>query len=198
MTGRRVGVTHSFAVSEKINRSPAKTGMIIVSMKGVHDGKGLNNMSKKSLIDQVAEWVESIINDNESDIELVDVEYVKEPHGWVLRVYLDKPGGIDVEDCRAVSEVLSDILDKEDPIPGAYSLEVSSPGLERPLKKESDFERFAGRLANIRTYSAIDGRKNFQGKLMGLTEGQVQIEVDGVRVAIPFDMISKARLAVEF
>ncbi len=153
-------------------------------------------MNKNKLVAQVAEWVESIIKD--SEIELVDVEYVKEQHGWVLRVFLDKPGGIDLQDCQSVSEVLSDILDQEDPIPGPYSLEVSSPGLERPLKKESDFERFSGRLVNIRTYSAVEGRKNFQGTLLGLAEGQVQVEVDGTVYAIPLDLISKARLAVEF
>ncbi len=153
-------------------------------------------MSKANLIAQVSQWVESIIAD--SPIELVDVEYVKEPHGWVLRVYLDKPGGIDVEDCRSVSEVLSDILDEEDPIPGPYSLEVSSPGLERPLKKESDYVRFAGRLVNIRTYAAVEGRKNFQGTLMGLEDGQVLVDLDGQQISIPLDKIAKARLAVEF
>jgi len=94
--------------------------------------------------------------------------------------------------------VLSDVLDREDPIPGPYSLEVSSPGLERPLKKESDYVRFAGRLANIRTYQAINGQKNFQGTLMGIEDGKVLIEIDGEATAIPLDMISKARLAVEF
>ena len=153
-------------------------------------------MNKNMLVAQVAEWVESIVKD--SEIELVDVEYVKEPHGWVLRVFLDKPGGIDLQDCQSVSEVLSDILDQEDPIPGPYSLEVSSPGLERPLKKESDYKRFAGRLVNIRTYSAVDGRKSFQGTLLGLSEGQVQVEVDGTVYAIPLDLISKAQVAVEF
>ncbi|HHT72499.1 MAG TPA: ribosome maturation factor RimP [Firmicutes bacterium] len=153
-------------------------------------------MRKTNLVSQVALWVEEIIADG--PIELVDVEYVKEAHGWVLRVFLDKPGGIDVEDCRSVSEVLSDVLDREDPIPGPYSLEVSSPGLERPLKKESDYVRFAGRLANIRTYQAINGQKNFQGTLMGIEDGKVLIEIDGEATAIPLDMISKARLAVEF
>ncbi len=153
-------------------------------------------MRKTNLVSQVALWVEEIIADG--PIELVDVEYVKEAHGWVLRVFLDKPGGIDVEDCRSVSEVLSDVLDREDPIPGPYSLEVSSPGLERPLKKESDYVRFAGRLANIRTYQAINGQKNFQGTLMGIEDGKVLIEIDGEASAIPLDMISKARLAVEF
>lgn len=153
-------------------------------------------MRKTNLVSQVALWVEEIIADG--PIELVDVEYVKEAHGWVLRVFLDKPGGIDVEDCRSVSEVLSDVLDREDPIPGPYSLEVSSPGLERPLKKESDYVRFAGRLANIRTYQAINGQKNFQGTLMGIEDGKVLIEINGEATAIPLDMISKARLAVEF
>lgn len=153
-------------------------------------------MNKTALEAQVAQWVEEIVA--AGPIELVDVEYVKEPHGWVLRVFLDKPGGVDVEDCRAVSEVLSDVLDREDPIPGPYSLEVSSPGLERPLRKESDYVRFADRLVNVRTYKAIDGQKTFQGVLVGLKDGSVTVDIDGELVTIPLELISKARLAVEF
>src|SRR5690606_40192933 len=97
-----------------------------------------------------------------TELELVDVEYVKEPSGWVLRVFIDKPGGVDLEDCRQVSEALDLKLDEEDPIPGSYCLEVSSPGLERPVKKPSDYQRFAGRKAQIRTYSALHARIRFE------------------------------------
>src|SRR5690554_3425170 len=107
-------------------------------------------MSKRNIEELVGKWVEEIVES--SEIELVDVEYVKEQSGWILRVFLDKPGGIDLDDCSRVSEELDEKLDQEDPIPGAYSLEVSSPGLERPLKKASDYQRFAGKLANINTY----------------------------------------------
>ena len=118
-------------------------------------------MSRLNVVELVTAWVEEIIQD--SDLELVDVEYVKEHTGWILRVFLDKPDGIDLEDCRGVSEALDKKLDEADPISGAYSLEVSSPGLERPLKKTRDYERFAGRQVQIRTYSGIHGRKRFAG-----------------------------------
>ena len=87
-------------------------------------------MSRKSIEATVAEWVEEIVAG--SEMELVDVEYVKEHGSWILRVFLDKPGGIDLDDCQSVSQILDKKLDEEDPIPGSYSLEVSSPGLERP------------------------------------------------------------------
>ena len=118
-------------------------------------------MGRGNIVELVTDWVDEIIKG--SDLELVDVEYVKESTGWILRVFLDKPGGIDLDDCQAVSAVLDKKLDQEDPIPGAYSLEVSSPGLERPLKKRADYERFAGRLVQIRTYSGVHGRKRFEG-----------------------------------
>lgn len=169
-----------------------KKGIILMHEKGALPYA----MSRRNIVNQVAEWVEDIIQD--TDIELVDVEYIKEHQGWVLRVFLDKPDGIDVEDCREVSEVLSDKLDEEDPIPGSYSLEVSSPGLERPLKKESDYLRFTGRLANIRTYSGIHGRKKFEGILKGLRDDNVLLEFEGETIEIPLELIAKARLAVEF
>src|SRR5690606_31617296 len=110
----------------------------------------------------------------------------------------DKPGGITIDDCQAVSLVLDKKLDEEDPIRGSYSLEVSSPGLERPLKKAKDFQRFAGRLAEIRTYSGVYGRKKFKGILQGLRDNQVLLEFEGEVIEIPLDLIAKANLALEF
>ena len=97
--------------------------------------------------------------------ELVDVEYVKEAGNWYLRAYIDKPGGIAVDDCEVISRALSDLLDKEDYIEESYILEVSSPGLGRPLKKEKDFARSIGKEIEVRTYRAIEGQKEFTGIL---------------------------------
>ncbi len=116
----------------------------------------------------------------------------------MLRVFLDKPGGINIEDCQQVSRLLDEKLDLEDPIPGgAYSLEVSSPGIERPLTKARDYERFAGRLAEIRTYSGLYGRKRFQGVLQGLQGGEkVLMDFEGGEtIEIPLQLIAKANLA---
>lgn len=152
-------------------------------------------MSKKNIVQLVQTWVEEIIQD--SDLELVDVEYVKETMGWVLRVFLDKPEGVDLEDCRRVSTSLDKKLDEEDPIPGAYSLEVSSPGLERPLKKKADYERFSGKLIRLSTYRGIHGRKRFEGILKGLQEENVLLEWEGETIEIPLELIAKANLAME-
>jgi len=131
-------------------------------------------------------------------VEVVDVEYVKERGEYFLRVYIDKPGGVGLDDCEAFSELMGELLDAVDPIPGSYSLEISSPGIERPLKKERDFERFAGRLVAIKTYAPIDGRKNWKGVLHGLRDGHVVVELDGRAVAIPLASIAKAHLVAEW
>lgn len=148
----------------------------------------------------VVNLVESLVNDviRDSELELVDVEYAKDGKDWVLRVFIDKPDGVDIEDCRSVSLSLSNKLDEADPIPNAYTLEVSSPGLERPLKREQDFHNFMGNLVNIRTYQAIDGIKEFEGNLIGFENGIVKLQVNGEDREIPYDQIAKARLAVEF
>lgn len=130
-------------------------------------------------------------------VEVVDVEYVKERGEYYLRIFIDKPEGVGLDDCQAFSEEIGDLLDDVDPIPGSYSLEISSPGVERPLKKERDFERFAGRLAAIRTYAPQDGRRNWKGVLQGLQDGCVVIEVEGRQVAIPVEAIAKAHLVME-
>ncbi len=153
-------------------------------------------MSKQNIIDIATSMVNRIVND--SEIDLIDVEYVKEGTTWFLRIFIDKPGGVEIEDCRHISQELSIELDKIDPIDHAYTLEVSSPGLERPLKKEEDFQHFKGRLVNIKTYQAINGAKEFQGQLIGLDTGIVKLEIKGVEQEIPLDKIAKARLAIEF
>ena len=144
---------------------------------------------------------EEILNPivEEYGFELVDVEYVKEGSTWYLRAYIDKPGGICIDDCEAVSRRLSDILDEKDYIDEAYILEVSSPGLGRPLKKEKDYKRSLGKEVEIRTYRMIEKQKEFTGILKEYDETTVTIEEDGgnVRTFEKAD-IALIRLAFDF
>src|SRR5665647_974104 len=107
-------------------------------------------MAKTKIVEQVEEIITPCVQ--ESGLELVDVEFVKEGGSWYLRIYIDKPGGIGLEDCGRLSQKIDRLLDEKDPIPQSYYLEVSSPGIERPLKKISDYNRFAGELALITTF----------------------------------------------
>ncbi len=128
-------------------------------------------------------------------LELVEVEFQREAHGWVLRIYMDKAGGVTLEDCQGISEELGDHLDVEDLIDHAYHLEVSSPGLDRPLTREADFLSFVGKAARISTREAIGGQRNFRGRLAGLRDGAVLLDLDdGRRVEIARGLIAKARL----
>lgn len=127
--------------------------------------------------------------------ELVGIEYLPNGKQSLLRVYIDKTEGVTVDDCSAVSYQVSGLLDVEDPVPGHYTLEVSSPGLDRPLFQARDFERFAGQEVKIRMRFPIDGQRNFRGLLQGLQEQQVVIEgQDGKRVNLPLDQVEQARL----
>lgn len=130
-------------------------------------------MSKVSEI--VEELVTPILDEN--GLELVDIEYVKEGKEWFLRVFIDKDTGVDIEECGIVSEKLSEKLDAIDPIPHNYFLEVSSPGAERPLKKEKDFEKAVGKNIFIKTYEPIDGEKTFEGILTHFDREIVKIEI---------------------
>lgn len=139
----------------------------------------------------------------EKNLELYRAEYKKEGKEWVLRVFLDKPVGseseyVSIEECEDVTRWLSDVLDKEDFIDRSYNLEVSSPGLDRELIKDSDYERFKGRLVEVKTYEQINGSKELEGTLLGREEGIVRIEEDGKTLDIPADKISKINLAVVF
>lgn len=127
--------------------------------------------------------------------ELVGIEYHPSGQHSLLRVYIDKPDGVTVDDCSAVSYQVSGLLDVEDPVPGHYTLEVSSPGLDRPLFQAHDFERFAGREIKVRMRFPVAGQRNFRGLLQGLQEQQVVIvEQDGKRVGLPLEQIEQARL----
>jgi ribosome maturation factor RimP len=153
---------------------------------------------------KVTEMVEELAAPitSELGLELVEVEYVKEGKNWFLRVYIDKDMGVDIEECGLVSEKLSEKLDEIDPIPHNYFLEVSSPGAERPLKKEKDFEKALGKNVFVKTYEPIDGEKTFEGILTRFDGNMVSIEAKiktrKKMVEIPYEKVASARLAVSF
>jgi ribosome maturation factor RimP len=131
-------------------------------------------------------------------LSLVAVEYKRERGGWILRVFIDKEGEVTLDDCARVSREFGQLLDVEDIIPTSYHLEVSSPGLDRPLKKEADFLKYSGRRVRIKTTEPVSGRRNFKGALLGCTEGKVMVKVEGSEVfAIPLSSIRKANLEIE-
>lgn len=134
-------------------------------------------MSKKEVYEQKTEEILLPIVEGYG-FELVDVEYVKEGGTWYLRTYIDKEGGISIDDCEKVSRRLSDILDEKDYIDDTYIMEVSSPGLGRPLKKEKDFKRSLGKEVDIRTYRMIDKQKEFTGILKDYDKDTVTIELE--------------------
>ena len=155
-------------------------------------------MSRKEQYEQRTEELLTPIVE-EAGFELVDVEYVKEVGNWYLRAYIDKPGGITVDDCELVSRKFSDILDAQDYIEDSYIFEVSSPGLGRPLKKEKDFKRSLGEEVEVRTYRAIDRQKEFTGVLKDYDKDTVTIEYEDESVQV-FDKadIALIRLAFDF
>ncbi len=159
-------------------------------------------MAKMDVVDQIKNIALPLLDS--MGIELVDIEYRKEGHGMILRLFIDKPGGIMLDDCADVSRELSEILDVEEIIHVEYNLEVSSPGLNRPLTKPSDFERYAGKLVKVRTYEMLtddagNRRKTFLGQLDGLKDGIIHLHLkEGQTAAIPFDKVAKANLEFEF
>ncbi len=155
-------------------------------------------MSKRESYEQKTEEILFPITE-EYGYELVDVEYVKEGGTWYLRAYIDKPGGISIDDCEKVSRKLSDILDEKDYIDDSYIMEVSSPGLGRPLKKDKDFRRSLGKEVEIRTYRMIDKQKEFTGTLKGYDKDSVTV-VFGGGTERTFDKgdIALIRLAFDF
>ncbi|MCI9269961.1 MAG: ribosome maturation factor RimP [Dorea sp.] len=155
-------------------------------------------MSKRESYEQKTEAILLPIL-KKNGFDLWDVEYVKEGGTWYLRAYIDKPGGIMVDDCEAVSRELSDILDEKDFIDDAYILEVSSPGLGRPLKKERDYEKSLGKEVEIRTYRMLEGKKEFRGILKEYDKNTVTIETDNARMqTFEKKEIALIRLAFDF
>lgn len=134
----------------------------------------------------------------ENGFELVDVEYVKEGSSWYLRAYIDKAGGITIDDCELVSRALSDLLDKEDFIETAYILEVSSPGLLRPIKKDKDFERNMGKDVEVRCFKMIDKQKEFTGTLLAYDADSVTIKTSEKEMKFARKEIALIRPAIDF
>ena len=154
-------------------------------------------MSRREEYEQKAEALLAPIVE-EAGFELVDVEYVKEAGNWYLRGYIDKPGGITVNDCEAVSRIFSDRLDEDDFIEDSYIMEVSAPRLHRPLKKDKDFARSMGKAVEIRTYRPIDRQKEFSGVLTAYDDNSVTIDADGSLRTFNRKEIALIRLMIEF
>ncbi len=154
-------------------------------------------MSVKEDIEKTVEnMLEPILEANR--FELVDVEYLKEAGNWFLRIYIDKEGGITIDDCELVSRAIEVDLDRCDPIKEPYILEVSSPGLSRPLKKEKDFERSIGKVIEIKLYKAIDNEKEFIGELISYTNEEVVINQEKTQLTLKRKDIAMIRLAIIF
>jgi ribosome maturation factor RimP len=158
------------------------------------------NLFEKSEKVAVAARVEELIKPLlvAQGVELVEVAYARPRRGRAsLRLYLDREGGITLEELARLSRVVGQILDVHDPIPGSYTLEVSSPGLTRELKKPEDYQRYAGRLVRLTTRTPVGGRQVHRGILQGLEGDQVRLRIDGEEVSIPLEEIAKARLDLE-
>jgi ribosome maturation factor RimP len=154
-------------------------------------------MAKRKIEDVVTEIALPVTEKN--SFELVDVEFIKEGSNWYLRVYIDKPGGIVIEDCQTISEQLSEKLDVIDPIEQSYYLEVSSPGLERPLKKDKDFIKFKGELVEVKLFHPIDGKKVFEGELVGLIDNKIAIKVEkDLNIMFERDKVSSVKRVLKF
>lgn len=148
------------------------------------------------ITDQVWEFAEPLVQ--ACGCSLWDVEYVREGGEWFLRLYLDKEGGVDIDDCEAVSRAVNPVLDEKDPIPESYRFEVCSAGLERQLKRPSDFERYLGEPVLVKLYRPRDGQKEFPGRLVRYEDGAVTIEMRGREVTFDKAEVALVRLRVEF
>jgi len=149
---------------------------------------------------EIPDRVKELITDylNERGIELVDIVYRREQSGMVLRLLVDTPEGIRLSECEELNEYLSETLDRENVIDGYYTLEVSSPGLDRPITTERDFERSMGKELTISAYEAIDGKKAHAGRLIGMDKDNIVIDSNGISTVIPKAKIAMAKLRIEF
>lgn len=148
------------------------------------------------LLDSIRELTEPLIHSQ--GLELVDIEFLSEPRGWVLRFYIDTEGGITIDQCSRLSERLGDLIDVQDIIPQQYILEVSSPGVNRVLKNEKDFIRFVGEIIQVKVSEPIAGKKNFQGTLDGCKDGTIIVVTDAEKHHIPISLIAKANIVYQF
>ena len=147
-------------------------------------------------MDRVRVIAEPILS-NEG-MELVEIEYRRESKGWVLRLYIDNERGVTLDDCTRISQEIGRNLDVEDFISNAYTLEVSSPGLARPLKKEKDFMKYRNHVIRVKTFDPIGKRRQFKGKLLGLSENRIEIEIDRDTFQIPLSNVAKANLEIDW
>ncbi len=148
------------------------------------------------ITEQVWQFAEPLVKEN--GCSLWDVEYVREGGEWFLRLYIDKEGGVDIDDCENVSRAVDPVLDEKDPIPESYRFEVCSAGLERQLKRPSDFERFMGEPILLKTYQPKNGTKEFPGVLAGYDNGAVTVDMNGTPLTFEKTEIALVRLRVEF
>jgi ribosome maturation factor RimP len=153
-------------------------------------------MGKAPVTQSVTEMIEPGLLAN--GLELVDVEFKKEGPSWVLRIYIDKEGGVTVADCQKVSRLAGDLIEVEEVIEPVYTLEVSSPGLNRVLKKEKDFLKYSGKKIYVQCHAPMDGRKKFTGLLTDFIDQSIHLEVDGQHYTIPLSLVAKANLVIEF
>lgn len=153
-------------------------------------------MGQKTIKAIVEEMITPYLD--EHGFELVDIEYEKKGANRFLRIFVDKEGGIDIEDCGRISEYIGSKLDENDPIDDTYFLEVSSPGAERPLKKPRDFERSIGKHVLVTTYEPIDGAKEFEGTLTSYNDQFLTVKTEKKETQIALDKVASARLAIQF
>lgn len=153
-------------------------------------------MKKKDVINSVFKVAEKVADD--LDYELVDVEYVKEFGSFFLKIYIDKLDGVTIDDCQKMSEVLGDVLDKNDPIDEAYYLEVSSPGLDRPLKRDKDLQKNIGKEVEIKLYKVLGDKKVYEGILKDFTVDNIIISNNSDIINIPREIISTVKLTIKF
>jgi ribosome maturation factor RimP len=160
---------------------------------------GEKDLAKGSAIEAVTDVARRVTEGRGFD--LVDVEVKNAPGGRLVRLYVDRPGGIGLDDLQSVSEEISAVLDVEDPLSGSYTLEVSSPGLDRPLKDEADFRRAVGRLVKVSSYEPLDGRRHWLGRLRSVADGVAEVMLEkegGALVRLPLDRLAHGRLEPEF
>lgn len=152
-------------------------------------------MEKKNNTEAIVwQLIEPILNETVYDI--YDVEYQREGAEWYLRVFIDKEGGVDLDDCEKVTDLINDPLDDLDPITEPYFLEVSSPGIERRLKSITHFEKAIGEKIRVKTYAKVENRKEWVGILQEITDDAVILNVEGKSLVVPFDMVAKANISV--
>jgi len=152
-------------------------------------------MKAKGVVEKVEPMIEKELEP--AGIELVDVQHKNQAGRWVLQVFIDKPGGVDLDTCQRASEIIGRALDLQDPIPHSYVLEVSSPGLDRVLKKDKDFERFAGKRVTVKLREPLENQKNFKGLLIGLRDGNIMLDLGDKIIGIHRTETVQVRLVAE-